>query len=338
MAHERRDHVVGTQRALELGPELDEAFELGPAVAQRSLVDRREERSARREEQEGHCAHDRDAVVDAAVARRSMPASAAACARRSRSAHQSASLSPVRYDAMRVTAITSRNTRNRSGLRYPPVTATASAMAAPSTSTVHETSVGRAAGASRRTDLDRRRRTRGTPRRSPPPRAWRPPRPRAPRAARRRSPAGRTAGRAGGRRPATARRPRGPVTGTGRRRARCARVDELRVAAVDAAVDREEHHDGGEQREEHRHRSPGVGREQRPRSPEPSTDVGRQRTDRTEHRESGERRSLDRYHGRDGYHRPAPDRRTEGIVGGCRGAEGGVRRRRSRARAPRASR
>ena len=43
-------------------------------------------------------------------------ASAAACARSSSSAHQIASLSPVRYDTSTVTAMTSRNTRNRSGL------------------------------------------------------------------------------------------------------------------------------------------------------------------------------------------------------------------------------
>ena len=46
--------------------------------------------------------------------------------------------------------MTSRNTRNRSGLRYPPVTATARATAAPSTSTVHETRPAMRSGTTRR--------------------------------------------------------------------------------------------------------------------------------------------------------------------------------------------
>ncbi len=118
VAHQRRHHVVGADGALELGAEVDQALEAAPdcGAGWRSLT---AEKSA------AHSAKSRK-VTALTIATRSStkpassitPASAAACATRSRCAHHSASLSPVRYDATSVTAMTSRNTRNRSGLRY----------------------------------------------------------------------------------------------------------------------------------------------------------------------------------------------------------------------------
>ena len=83
-------------------------------------------------------------------------------------------------------------------------------------------------GASRRATSTAATNTRYTSAIAPPVRRWRCPRRRGPRAARRRSAAGRTAGRADGRRPANPRCACSAITGTGRRPAPCVDRGQLR--------------------------------------------------------------------------------------------------------------
>ena len=63
--------------------------------------------AAHREDQERRGAHDREPIAHRVAGCRRSPASAAACASRSNSAHQVASLSPVRYETSSVAATTS---------------------------------------------------------------------------------------------------------------------------------------------------------------------------------------------------------------------------------------
>ena len=152
---------------------------------------------------ERHRAHRRDAVVDHRRRRshrhRLRRARAGAAARTT-----TASLSPVRYDTTSVTAITSRKTRNSSGLRYPPLNATARATTRPSTSTVHDTNAYDRSGAFVGRARPRRR-GRGTRARHRRLTDWRCRPPRAPATARRPRAPGSTGARAAGRRPATLR-------------------------------------------------------------------------------------------------------------------------------------
>ncbi len=83
----------------------------------------RRARSLTAENTAAHTAKRRNAIALTTATRSSStfspsttPASAAACRSSSNRAHHTASLSPVRYDTTSVTAMTSRNTRNRSGL------------------------------------------------------------------------------------------------------------------------------------------------------------------------------------------------------------------------------
>ena len=68
----------------------------------------------------------------------SRPAEAAACPRKSSSAYQTASFSPVRYDTTSVTAVTSKNTSGRTQLSEPPVNTRARARNTPSSSSIHD--------------------------------------------------------------------------------------------------------------------------------------------------------------------------------------------------------
>ena len=84
----------------------------------------RSARSLMAENNAAHTAKSRKAIALTMATRSSStlwsstaPASAAACRSSNSSAHHTASFRPVRYDATSVTAITSRNTRKRSGLR-----------------------------------------------------------------------------------------------------------------------------------------------------------------------------------------------------------------------------